>query len=106
MAFQEVPNTVEANVIPKDRIFLEKTRTRHLSKKPRVKQQPLHKVNPNAEPPKFNKDISFGTLFDKPIDETFFLWVIFQNHNAKDQMVPNFPGRLLNSIRISCLLLH
>ena len=95
MAFQEVPNTVEANIIPKDRISLEKTRTRRLSKKPQVKQQPTHKVNSNAEPRKFNKDTSFGTLFDEPVDETFFLWVIFRNHNAKDPMVPNFPGWLL-----------
>ena len=95
MAFQEVPNTDEANIIPKDRISLEKTRTRRLSKKPQVKQQPTRKVNPNAEPPKFSKDTSFGTLFDEPIDETFFLWVIFRNHNVKDQMVPNFPGLLL-----------
>ena len=33
--------------------------------------------------------------FDEPIDETFLLWVIFRNHNAKDQMVPNFSGWLL-----------
>ena len=64
MVFQEVLNTVEVNIIPK---------TRRLSKKPQVKQQPTHKINPNAEPPKFNKDTSFGTLFDEPIDETFFL---------------------------------
>ena len=38
MAFQDFPN----------RISLEKKRTRRLSKKPQVKQQPTHKVNPNA----------------------------------------------------------
>ena len=98
MAFQEVPNAAEANITiqeAKDRISLDKSRSRRLSKKPQVKTEPTHKVNPNEEPPKFNKDTSFGTHFNEPIDETFLLWVIFLNRNAKDQMVPNFSGWLL-----------
>ena len=98
MAFQEAPNATEANITiqeAKDRISLDKSRSRRLSKKPQVKTEPTHKVNPNAEPPKFNKDTPFGTHFNEPIDETFLLWVIFRNRNAKDQMVPNFSGWLL-----------
>ena len=98
MAFQEVPNATKANTTiqeAKDRISVDKSRSRCFSKKPQVKTEPTHKVNPNGEPPKFNKDTSFGTHFNEPIDETFLLWVIFRNRNAKDQMVPNFSGWLL-----------
>ena len=98
MAFQEVPNASEANITiqeAKDRISLNKSRSRQLSNKPQVKTEPTHKVNTNAEPRKFNKDISFGTHFNEPIDETFLFYVIFRNRNANDQMVPNFSGWLL-----------
>ena len=95
MAFQGVPKANITIQKVKDRISLHKSRSRRLLKKPQVKTEPTHKVNSNAEPPKFNKDTSFGTHFNKPIDETFLLWVIFRNRNAKDQMVPNFSGWLL-----------
>ena len=94
MAFQEVSD--DLHVKENDtRIPLDKPKSRRISKAPTGKDEPTHKVNVNAEPPYFNKDTPFGTEFNEPLTEKFWFWVIFRHHNAKNQMIPNFSGWLL-----------
>ena len=57
---------------------------------------PIYNVSSNPEPPKFPKENSnFGTNFEKSHNESFVQWLLFRYHNAKDQVVPNFSGWLL-----------
>ena len=49
------------------------------------KLRTTHKIDANAEPPKFN---SFGTKFDYPINQFYFLWLLLPRQNHVNQIVP------------------
>ena len=50
-----------------------------------------HKIDPNAEPPKFNTVmLPFGTEFSYPINQFYFLWLLLQWQSHVNQILPTF----------------
>ena len=62
-----------------------KTGGRKLSLNQDEKLRTTHKTVANEEPPKFN---SFGTKFDHPINQFYFLWLLLRRQNHVEQIVP------------------
>ena len=79
MAFQEPSISVtQANVhIPVTTLV--RTGRRKLLLIQDEKLRTTHKIDPNAEPPKFNSVMSsFGTEFGYPINQFYFLWLFLR----------------------------
>ena len=93
MAFQEPSISVTQANVHTPVTTLVRTGRRKLSLNQDEKLRTTHKIDPNAEPPKFNSVMSsFGTEFGYPINQFYFLWLFLRRQNHIDQIVPTFSG--------------
>ena len=76
MAFQEPSIGVTQGNFHTPVTTLVRTDRRKISLNQDEKVRTTHKIDPNAEPPKFNTVMSlFGTEFSYPINQFYFLWL-------------------------------
>ena len=79
MAFQEPSIGVTQANFHTPVTTLVRTDRRKISLNQDEKVRTTHKIDPNAEPPKFNTVMSpFGTEFSYPIDQFYFLWLFLR----------------------------
>ena len=91
MAFQEPSIGVTQPNFHTPVTTLVRTGRRKISLNQDEKVHTTHKINPNAEPPKFNTVMSpFGTEFSYPINQFYFLWLFLRWQSHVDQIVPTF----------------
>ena len=87
MAFQEPSISVTQANVHTPVTTLVRTGRRRLSLNQDEKLRTTHKIDPNAEPPKFNSVMSsFGTEFGYPINQLYFLWLFLRRQNHVDQI--------------------
>ena len=106
MTFQEHNiGVTQANVHTP--VTLVRTGRRKLSLNQDEKLSTTHKIDANAEPPKFNSVMSsFGREFNYPINQFYFLWLFLRRHNHVDQIVPIFSGWQLQNRRKKFLFIN
>ena len=91
MAFQEPSIGVTQANFHTPVTTLVRTDRRKISLNQDEKVRTTHKIDPNAEPPKFNTVMSpFGTEFSYPINQFYFLWLFLRWQSHVDQIVPTF----------------